>query len=94
MKRLSLFVLFALSLSLFATQAEAARFRPFGGLFAGLASGGSGVGVSDANVAPITGSTADISVEEEFIRMVNEVRVKAKMRPFLDDGVTVPCRQV
>ena len=84
MKRLSLFVLFALSLSFFATHAEAAGFRPFGGLFARMASG-PGVGVSDATVAPIIGSEADISVEEEFIRMVNEVRVKAKMKPLQID---------
>ena len=84
MKRLSLFVLFALSLTFFTNCSEAAGFRPFGGLFARVASG-SGVGMSDANVAPIIGSIADISVEEEFVRMVNEVRVKAKMRPLQID---------
>ena len=85
MKRLSLFVLFALCFSPFTNHAEAAGFRPFGGFFAGMTSGGSGVGTSDAHVAPIIGSVADISVEEEFIRMVNEVRIKAKMRPLQID---------
>ena len=83
MKRLSLCVLFLLFSS---NHAEAARFRPFGGIFSGAFSG-SGVGTSNAHVDPLPPSDGDLTEEKKFVEMINKVRIKSGMKPLIIDPV-------